>query len=112
MDNQHIIKLVRNNLVHQQLWDDVEEAKLEDTDAWVLRGLPPHKLSNDDPQLDHEWILPIELSQYKPGKLTLELMDKIFSELKCRRVTLGIVNDDGTVVYYFIYKGLHKPKRN
>lgn len=112
MHNNHIVKLVRNNLVHQQLWNDVQEIKLSEIDLWVMRGMPPHKLSNDDPSLEAEYILPVELSQYNPGELTLKIMSQIFAELGCKRITLGIANDDGTVVYYFIYKGLHKPKKN
>ncbi|SCU79521.1 LAFA_0B03686g1_1 [Lachancea sp. 'fantastica'] len=112
MDNSLVFELVTTNLAHQQLWDAVQAKKLSNLDIWVVNGVPPHKLSNDDLELGNEWFLPLELQQYSRGSLTLELADQIFAELKCRRIILGIVNDDGTVVYYFMYKGLHKPKKN
>ncbi|CEP62791.1 Sen15p LALA0_S06e03928g [Lachancea lanzarotensis] len=115
MNNSLVFELVTSNLTHQQLWDAVKAHKLSNSvnsDIWVVNGCPPHKLSNDDVELTNEWILPVELQQYDRGSLTLELADQIFAELRCRRIILGIVNDDGTVVYYFMYKGLHKPKKN
>ncbi|SCU83115.1 LAME_0C04016g1_1 [Lachancea meyersii CBS 8951] len=112
MDNSELVELVKTNLSHQQLWDSVRSFKLSNSDTWMVNGLPPHKLSNDDEELETEWILPVELQQYNSGNMTLEMADQFFAELKCRRIILGIVNDDGTVVYYFMYKGLHKPKKN
>ncbi|SCU96403.1 LANO_0E13410g1_1 [Lachancea nothofagi CBS 11611] len=112
MNNSSIVSLVKANLAQQQLWDFVEESQLNDLDAWVISGVPPHKLSNDDKDLEREWILPVDLKQYSASDLTLEIADKLFAELICRRIILGIANDDGTVVYYFMYKGLHKPKKN
>ncbi|SCW03903.1 LAFE_0H01574g1_1 [Lachancea fermentati] len=112
MNNSEIISLVRNNLVHQQLWTDVDQHELVADQLYVFSGLPPNKLSNDDELLCKEWVIPVELSQYRPGLLTLEVLQSIFDKIKCKRLTLGITNDDGTVVYYFVYKGLHKPKQN
>ncbi|SCU85722.1 LADA_0D09230g1_1 [Lachancea dasiensis] len=113
MNNSSILDLVKTNLAQQQLWDSVEILKLDvPGECWVVSGMPPHKLSNDDKELEREWILPVDLQQYRSGNLTLEIADGVFTTLGCRRIVLGIANDDGTVVYYFMYKGLHKPKKN
>ncbi|KAL3232772.1 tRNA-splicing endonuclease subunit SEN15 [Nakaseomyces bracarensis] len=119
---------VRQNLVHFHQWTSVELVPRSlpwknDRLIQVLTGRPPNKLSNDDqeeeingqnrPLMEH--ILPVEMSQYKEGYLTLECMDKIFNELcpnDLNRILLAIVNDDGTVLYYFAHKGIYKPKRN
>lgn len=120
-DDEDILLYARRNLVHYQLWNEVEvrESCLD----WkgdrirLLTGIPPRKLSNDDVESDieKEFVLPVDMSQYKEGYLTLECVDKIFENLcdpETKRIVLAIVNDDGTIVFYFMYKGIHKPKRN
>lgn len=119
---------VRQNLVHFHQWNTVELTPnslpwKNDRLIQVLTGRPPNKLSNDDqeqevdgrkiPQI--EYILPVEMSQYKEGYLTIECMDQVFEKLcpsDLNRILLAIVNDDGTVLYYFAHKGIYKPKRN
>ncbi|AAS52055.1 ADR135Wp [Eremothecium gossypii ATCC 10895] len=104
--------LVRNNLVHYQQWSDVEVVPLRDREA--LRGRPAQKLSNDDEEIGVEYVLPVELSQYRSSGVTLEALDKVFSQLpaSCKRVVLAISSDDGTVVYYTVYQGLQRPRKN
>ncbi|CAI4048109.1 Sen15p SKDI_13G1890 [Saccharomyces kudriavzevii IFO 1802] len=128
MGTTDIISLVKNNLLFFQMWTEVEI--LQEVISWkenklnLLRGRPPHKLSNDTDAEDDEspvptqpleFILPINMSQYKEYFLTLECLTKIFAQLSnpsTERILLAIINDDGTIVYYFIYKGVRKPKRN
>lgn len=123
-----ILSLVKNNLLYFQMWTEMEV--LPDVLPWkgnrlnLLRGRPPHKLSNDTDTEDEnsspsaqptEFILPISMSQYRENFLTLECLSKVFTHLRSpstERVLLAIINDDGTIVYYFIYKGVRKPKRN
>ncbi|CCE90847.1 Sen15p TDEL_0B07180 [Torulaspora delbrueckii] len=119
-DAGSIVTLVRNNLAHYQLWADVVIS--DRTMAWrdqtlcLITGRPTQKLSHDDEdEIATEYVLPVEMSQYKGGYVTLECLDKVFDQLcptTAKRLTLAIVNDDGTVAFYFVYKGLHKPKRN
>ena len=110
------------------MWTEVEI--LQESFSWrgsnlhLLKGRPPHKLSNDTDTEDDdmlsssqslEFILPINMSQYKENFLTLECLSQIFSQFcspSTERILLAIINDDGTIVYYFIYKGVRKPKRN
>ncbi|CAI4718335.1 AGA_1a_G0042790.mRNA.1.CDS.1 [Saccharomyces cerevisiae] len=128
METTDIISLVKNNLLYFQMWTEVEI--LQDDLSWkgnslrLLRGRPPHKLSNDvDIEQENslssprplEFILPINMSQYKENFLTLECLSQTFTHLcspSTERILLAIINDDGTIVYYFVYKGVRKPKRN
>lgn len=120
--DDNIVTLVRNNLLHYQLWNEVhvsdETLLWKDRKIKLISGKPPSKLSNDDENegvINTEYVLPVEMSQYKVGYLTLECLDTVFNMLcdpAAKRLTLAIVNSDGTVVFYFVYKGIHKPKRN
>ena len=118
-----LVILVRRNLVHCQLWTEVElsDSKMqwEDQTLKVLSGKPSLKVSQDDASLGNadqkEYILPVELSQYRDGFLTVECIDKVFNKLcpvGTKRIILAIVNDDGTIVFYYVYEGLRKPRKN
>lgn len=119
--------MVLTNLEHFHLWNDIQKEKK--TLNWrksqlkLLSGLPPHPLSNDNHDSDadsnenilREYILPVNMTQYKEEFITLECLDLIFDKLcpaKVKRIILAIVNTDGTTVFYFVYKGIHKPKKN
>lgn len=112
--------LVRDNLSHYQLWTDVvisdRAMPWRDQTLRLVTGKPTQKLSHDDQEeIATEYVLAVEMSQYKAGYLTLECLDEVFVRLcppAAKRLTLAIVNDDGTVAFYFVYRGLHKPKRN
>ena len=118
--NGGIIGLVRDNLAYCQFWADL--CVCERTLAWrdqtlrLISGRPSQKLSHDDEEeIETEYVLPVEMSQYRKGYVTLECLDKVFGQLcpaTARRLTLAIVSDDGTVAFYYVYRGLHKPKRN
>lgn len=119
---EYIVQLVRNNLLYYQLWTNVcvnaEQLNWRGQIFQVITGRPSHKLSNDaaaggDTKL--ECVLPVEMCDYKNSDFTLECLDQVFTKLcnkDCKRLTLAIVNNDGTVMFYFVYKGIHKPKRN
>lgn len=121
-NDESIVTLVRNNLLHSQLWNEVhvsdKSVLWKDRTIKLISGKPPTQLSNDDENegvINTEYVLPVEMSQYKDGYLTLECLDSVFNLLcspTAKRLTLGIVNSDGTVVFYFVYKGIRKPKRN
>ncbi|GCF01010.1 tRNA splicing endonuclease subunit [Zygosaccharomyces mellis] len=116
--------LIWNNLAYAQLWEQLkardEQVEWQGQTLRIIEGKPPHKLSNDDYGEDEqdqgkEYVLPIEMSQYKAGKLTFKCLDLIFDRMcppGARRITLALANSDGTVMFYFVYKGIHKPKRN
>ncbi|CAG98961.1 Sen15p [Kluyveromyces lactis] len=123
--NAALCDVVYTNLVYQQLWTETEIINFEDVP--IVCGKPSHRLTNDDndndadasnsediPSDGKEYVYPILMHQYKNSGFSMKSLDHIFSRLPdmIKRLTLGIVNDDGTVVYYFIYKGLRKPKKN
>ncbi|CAL9730242.1 tRNA-splicing endonuclease subunit Sen15p [Monosporozyma unispora] len=118
-DRFAIESLVKENLAYFQYWKEVQ---LEDktmpwrgTELKLVSGIPPNKLSNDDPEIIKEYILPVNMTQYKEEFITLQCLDLVFENLcekDTKRIILGIVNSDGTLVFYFIYKGIHKPKKN
>lgn len=113
MDNR-LCDLVFVDLVHHHLWTETELVKLGDFS--IVCGRPSQQLSNDDEAHSDskEFVYPILMSQYASSRFSMSHLDHIFSHLPqdAKRLTLGIVNDDGTIVYYFIYKGLRKPKKN
>lgn len=120
-DRTVIEKMVKENLSYFQEWSDVklEEKSLvwRGSNLRVVSGVPPNKLSNDDSgdSIMREYILPVNMTQYKEDFITLECLDLIFDQLcvkDTKRIILGIVNSDGTTIFYFVYKGLHKPKKN
>lgn len=119
-DYQGIVRLVRDNLAYCQFWTDVSVS--DQAMAWrdqtlrLISGRPTQKSSQDDEdEIRTEYVLPVEMSQYKSGYVTLECLDQVFTQLcpgSAQRLTLAIVSDDGTTAFYYVYKGLHKPKRN
>lgn len=118
-DRSVIESLVKDNLSYFQYWTDVQlEDKIlpwKGTGLRLVSGTPPNKLSNDDPEIQKEYILPVNMTQHKEEFITLECLDLVFEKLcdkDTKRIILGIVNSDGTIVYYFIYNGIHKPKKN
>lgn len=117
-------RLVWNNLAYAQLWEELksidEQAEWMGHKLQVIEGKPPHKLSNDEGneginENGVEYVIPMEMSQYKAGILTFQCLDLIFDRLcpsNAKRLTLALASSDGTVMFYFVYKGIHKPKRN
>lgn len=121
--NVLLIEQVSVNLTHYNLWTNVQEHAVKipgdlASQVKVLSGLPPSKLdSNDQPNL-REWIIPRSM-KVNPELLLqeinhwFELISQIDSHnIRPKRVTIGLVNDDGTVVYYFIHDGVVKPRQN
>ncbi|SMN17794.1 similar to Saccharomyces cerevisiae YMR059W SEN15 Subunit of the tRNA splicing endonuclease, which is composed of Sen2p, Sen15p, Sen34p, and Sen54p [Maudiozyma saulgeensis] len=122
-DGLSIENTVRTNLVHFQNWSNVviceESLEWEDRIIRLISGIPPTTLSNGESDENgnptREFLLPISLAQYNAEHLTIECLDQIFDKLcnsETKRIILSIVNDDGTTVFYFVYKGVHKPKKN
>lgn len=121
-EDKSIEHAVRTNLVHFQNWSDVkicnEELQWRERTIRLLSGIPQTPLANGDSDSDGnpvtEFLLPVNLAQYKSDFITIECLDLIFERLcksDTKRIILSIVNDDGTIVFYFVYKGVHKPKK-
>lgn len=110
---------VKTNLSHYNLWTDVREHSIKDLSLEILSGIPPSKLDSNDIENQREWIIP-KLMSHK-ANLTLKEINSWFVSIsnlvesnnsRPKRVTIGLVNDDGTVVYYFIHDGVVKPRQN
>ncbi|CCH44864.1 tRNA-splicing endonuclease subunit [Wickerhamomyces ciferrii] len=103
-----LVDQVQQNLLFQQLWTQVTPIKL--SNITILQGFPKEKLiSDDETNLNKEFVLPIKLKD----EITPNMLDQVFKELQgVKRLVLGIVNDDGTVVYYIVHDGVYKPKKN
>lgn len=103
------------NLQHFHLWTDVACKPIKtsnDKILCVINGIPPNELPGGEAHTK-EWILPVTIST----KITLHHLDEVFSSIESlcntrpKRILIGIVHTDGTVVYYFIHDGIVKPRR-
>lgn len=106
-----IIDQVRLNLIHYNLWNQVI---IKDD---YLIGKPKEKLINTDDEIKIEFIIPRLI---KDSKLSVQEINSWFNKISQNnennkrpdRLIIGIINDDGTVVYYFIHDSIVKPRQN
>lgn len=112
---------VKSNLIHHNLWSSVESHEIlnyDDNKMIILRGKPPAKLEAGDADNSTEWVIP-KLMVSKQD-LNIAEIDNWFAQIshildprvRPPRITIGLVNDDATVVYYFIHDGIVKPRQN
>lgn len=104
---------VHTNLVHYNKWSDVQFHGMES--GVIVSGIPPTKLDSRDAPNSREWVVP--RSYLEKPELSVDEINTWFVELtklgsRPLRITIGIVSDDGTIVYYFIYDGVVKPPQN
>lgn len=102
---------VLTNLVHYNLWTGVAKHNAR---VPLLSGTPPKKLHELDAADQVEWVVPITMEQQLCSMDDIELWFAAVAELAGRpkRLSLGLLNDDGTVVYYFVHDGVVKPRQN
>lgn len=108
----HLAEQVATNLTHYTLWHGVEIVQGDKNT--FLCGFPPSKLTFTDAPDKKEWVVPTDL---RNKNVTMDKIEEWFHEISMLesrpdRVTLAIVNDDGTVVYYFVHDGVVKPRQN
>lgn len=112
---------VKTNLTHYNLWSDVksyEIANYDGSNIFILDGIPPEKLEVQDTKGGREWVIPKLMALKKD--LSVKEIENWFvqishiaeSGIRPPRVTIGLVNDDATIVYYFIHDGIVKPRQN
>ncbi|KAG5355863.1 tRNA-splicing endonuclease subunit SEN15 [Yarrowia sp. B02] len=103
---------IKTNLVHQHLWTDVVIHNTALTD--LVHGTPPKTLHPDDPEIRSEWLVPARSND----DWTIKQWDECFKAAEgvagkdVDRMLMAIVDNDSTIVYYFVYKGLVKPRKN
>lgn len=101
------MSFVGTNLVHQQLWTQVEPFQVGQYEC--LRGVPPSKLHPEDKEITPE----VVLVSHTEGKWTVRQWAELFHQLpEAKRVVMAMVTDDSTVVYYIVYRGLQVPRKN
>lgn len=112
---------VKTNLVHHNLWNNVESHEIlnyNDNNMTILRGKPPAKLEASDADNSTEWVIPKLMGSKNDMKITeidnwfVQISQLSDPRIRPQRITIGLVNDDATVVYYFIHDGIVKPRQN
>lgn len=103
---------VQTNLVHYNKWTDVDAVVCGE--YTFLKGNPPEKLDERDTPGQPEWVVPLAMTDQN---VSTSEIDKWFCNIalvaaRPARVTLALVNTDGTVVYYFVHDGIVKPRQN
>ncbi|QPG77077.1 hypothetical protein FOA43_004476 [Brettanomyces nanus] len=109
---------VKTNLTHYCLWLNVSEVRFFDKTVnetiSVLKGQNPKADNDSGCANNYDYVLPV----MKDTKLTLQTIDLIFYHLELNegspvdKLVLGIMDFDGTIVYYNIHPGVHKPKNS
>ncbi|ANZ73603.1 BA75_01402T0 [Komagataella pastoris] len=103
-----LLDVVQTNLEQFHFWTHVKVL-----DDFVIQGYPQESLTKNTSQDALEFVYPAHISQ----KLSLSDIDGIFKKLdellgvRPKRIVMGIVTDDGSVVYYFAHEGLIKPSK-
>lgn len=127
MNQETLVNQIKHNLSFYNLWTDITEIKT--ADFALLQGIPKDPLteqttvdstkdtateSSGNKNHPHEIVYPIKIDD----KLTPKQIHKLFEQagkakgFKVEKIIAGILNDDSTIVYYNIYNGLVKPRRN
>lgn len=103
---------VATNLVHYNLWHDVKVH--EHKDIHILSGIPPNRLDEHDLDNQVEWVVPQAMDLSSVSMDAIGRWFDVVANLTCRpkRLTLAVVNEDSTVVYYFVHDGVVKPRQN
>lgn len=151
---KYAAQLVKENLIYQQLWTDINLFEIpfnsdEHTrgSLTLCYGKPPEKIFNDennDPDetgyYHHEWVLPAMTNQdwsiaywvqifeeidnllakaskhatqqRKVDETDLKESESKKSPKKAKRVIMACIDNDGTVVYYNVYRGIMPPRNN
>lgn len=125
-----ITQTVVQNLEDQHDWTSVETHHGAGQRP-LIKGLPPRRLYiHPDDQiaaLEHEhstgvllhqepefeWVLAVHPAE----KWTLSRIASVFDSVehageRAKRIVLGTVHNDSTVVYYLLHEGLVKPRQN
>ncbi|ODV85639.1 hypothetical protein CANARDRAFT_176075 [[Candida] arabinofermentans NRRL YB-2248] len=116
LSSEELAGKVYLNLVHYNLWCGVSVVRCGD--EYIVKGCPPPATdSNNNTNStsdDVEYIVPV----LKTTKVSMKVLDSVFEAieategLKPKKIILGIVDVDGTVVYYNVHDGIQKPRQS
>lgn len=119
---------VQHNLTHHHLWTKLalEDVNLPNNKTYTLcTGIPPEQLHPDDvvddaTNLPREWVLPVSTLQQWSIREWAEVFSGIDEKTSkntqllspVKRIVMAAVTNDGTIVYYFVNRGITKPRKN
>lgn len=135
--SHELAQIVQHNLTHHHLWTGLQletltirsspDPTITDGEKYTLcTGVPREQLHPDDVPLQlnndnesgnssyrREWVLPVKTDQQWSIREWAEMfaaIEKIDSNVP--RIVMAAVTNDGTVVYYFVNRGITKPRKN
>jgi tRNA-splicing endonuclease subunit Sen15 len=109
-----VLRIVHNHLLHQAYWHSLAVHDSPELPRPLIAGIPPEGTSK-------EWVLPVNLREKWSLRKWAEVFDALPEEVETeeaggrrgnKRLTMGVVSDDSTVVYYVVRDGIVKPKQN
>ncbi|KAF8418829.1 tRNA-splicing endonuclease subunit Sen15 [Tirmania nivea] len=119
-----LVSIVHKNLEHQADWSELRIHSNPNLPRPLISGVPPETI-----YIDREWVLPVDLREKWTVRQWAEVFDSIPAEppvprsagdgpddepgeKRKKRLVMGIVSDDSTVVYYIVHDGIVKPRQN
>ncbi|KAK7207223.1 Sen15 protein-domain-containing protein [Myxozyma melibiosi] len=128
--NSDLAHRVKRNLDLQHLWTELSIHRvpvlapdafefLDGGELVFVLGRPADRLyATDEYDEDglpvHEWILPVRTESTWSIQRTVAVFESLeaYTRAPVKRVLMGMYTDDSTVVYYFVHKGLIKPRKH
>ncbi|KAG0128002.1 tRNA-splicing endonuclease subunit Sen15 [Tuber indicum] len=113
----HLLQIVHTNLQHQADWHSLSIHTSPSLPRPLISGIPPEGTKK-------EWVLPVNLREKWSLRKWAEVFDALpemdedgdggekVKEKEGRKLMMGVVSDDSTVVYYVVGEGAVKPKQN
>ncbi|KAH3899778.1 uncharacterized protein SCODWIG_02400 [Saccharomycodes ludwigii] len=103
-----VVESVYLNLKYFLNWQNVKIYKICNSNVNILSGLNT-ALGKEDAAPQREYVFPVHI---KSKKVTDAILYQIYTEIApVNFFHLGILSEDGTVVYYRVHKGLQKPQK-
>ena len=94
--------------------ENINQLQLETDIEWII----PRRLIHHQTQTQTQTQLQNQNQNQDQLKLTVGEINHWFKIIKTiigyrpKRIIIAIINDDGTIVYYFIHDGITKPRQN
>lgn len=116
-----IAEETRINLVYYNKWKDARIVEFYQEGGkgklYFLLGKPTSKLDAEDDDDLEEWVIPRGVRESGSLKVCeiefwFKSISMIMQGVRPKRITIGLVNDDSTIVYYFIHDGITQPRQN
>lgn len=130
--HHHLLTVVHNNLTNAADWHTTTTHSGSPYPRPLLTGIPPEPVyvdPSEDPTaaptaaalVQREFVLPVDLREkWSPRKMA-EVFDALpegfwgldgKGVVRRKRLLMGVVSEDSTVVYYFVHDGIVKPRQN